>query len=93
MDIQYDITDMTRDSQTGIVDSVAVRMYVNGTSLSKELVIGLGAPSGVPIPYADLDQATVKSWLYSNRESLKSLTEASKDLQRQHNSSTGLPWA
>ena len=93
MDIRYKVTDMLRDS-SGIVERVEVEIYLHGgaSHLKRQLTIELGVPTGVPVPYADLTEATIKGWLMYNTTGMDMLVEASQQIQAESLLTSGLPW-
>jgi hypothetical protein len=95
MDIRYNINDMLRDPD-GIIRILDIEMYLHDGDplLNKQLRIELGTPTGSPIPFESVTEASIQEWLMAeaNQEGTDRLVEASQAIQAESQLTSGLPW-
>jgi hypothetical protein len=93
---EYKITDMQRDAD-GIVVAVSFTVTASdGTdSFTHNYRTGLTAPTGTPVPFADLTEAGVIAWV---KALVQEGTEAQADIEleaykNRKEVTSGTPWA
>lgn len=93
---EYKITDMQRDAN-GIVVAVSFTVTASdGTdSFTHNYYTALTAPAGTPVPYDNLDEATVVGWVRSLvQESTEEQADAELAAYKNRKEVTnGVPWA
>ena len=97
MSITWTISQLDREVSNGFVTTAHWQATAVDGDYSAQIYSTCGWPEGTPtIPYADLTQATVLSWVWANgvdKQATEDALAANIALQKNPVTASGTPWS